>query len=99
MIVRSDGASGSMEPSPDISLEGGKARLMCRIQTGEFTASVTGDEFGGLKAIILNWFNCFTLSARLEAFIEQIGRILKNLCGLRDPEYLFIWIQDPVAKS
>lgn len=51
---------------------------------------------GRVKDKILNWFDCHISSARLEAFNGQIRRLLKNTCGLRDQEYLFLRIRDLV---
>ena len=47
-----------------------------------------------VKDNILNWFDCHISSARLEAFNGQIRKLLKNTCGLRDQEYLFLRIRD-----
>jgi transposase len=51
---------------------------------------------GRVKDKIFNWFDCHISSARLEAFNGQIRRLLKNTCGLRDQEYLFLRIRDLV---
>jgi transposase len=51
---------------------------------------------GRVKDKILNWFDCPISSGKLEAFNGQIRRLLKNTCGLRDQEYLFLRIQDLV---
>jgi len=48
----------------------------------------------GVKSNILNWFDYKISSGKLEAFNGKIRRLLKNTCGLRDEEYLFLRIQN-----
>ena len=48
----------------------------------------------GVKANILNWFDYKISSGKLEAFNGKIRRLLKNTCGLRDQEYLFLRIKN-----
>ena len=48
----------------------------------------------GVKSNILNWFDYEISSGKLEAFNGKIRRLLKNTCGLRDQEYLFLRIQN-----
>jgi len=48
----------------------------------------------GVKSNILNWFDYKISSGKLEAFNGKIRRLLKNTCGLRDQEYLFLRIQN-----
>ena len=48
----------------------------------------------GVKANILNWFDYQISSGKLEAFNGKIRRLLKNTCGLRDQEYMFLRIQN-----
>jgi len=49
-----------------------------------------------MKEYILNWFSWPLTSAKLEAFNGKIRRLLKNTCGLRDQEYMFLRIRDLV---
>jgi len=49
-----------------------------------------------MKEYILNWFKWPLTSAKLEAFNGKIRRLLKNTCGLRDQEYMFLRIRDLV---
>ena len=47
-----------------------------------------------VKSNILNWFDYQISSGKLEAFNGKIRRLLKNTCGLRDQEYMFLRIQN-----
>ncbi|RKX63456.1 MAG: ISL3 family transposase [Tenericutes bacterium] len=47
-----------------------------------------------VKSSILNWFDYQISSGKLEAFNGKIRRLLKNTCGLRDQEYMFLRIQN-----
>jgi len=49
---------------------------------------------GKVKENILCWFDCRISSGKLEAFNGKIRRLLKNTCGLRDQEYMFLRIQN-----
>lgn len=51
---------------------------------------------GRVKDKILSRFDCHISPARLQAFNGQIRRLLKNTCGLRDQDFLFLRIQDLV---
>jgi len=48
----------------------------------------------GVKSNILNWFDYQISSGKLEAFNGKIRRLLKNTCGLRDQEYMFLRIHN-----
>ncbi|PIE53452.1 hypothetical protein CSA37_01390 [Candidatus Fermentibacteria bacterium] len=50
--------------------------------------------FAKVKAGILNWFDCKISSEKLEAFNGKIRRLLKNTCGFRDHEYMFLRMQN-----
>lgn len=43
---------------------------------------------------ILLWFDHKISSAKLEAFNGNIRRLMKNTCGMRDQEYMFLRIKD-----
>ncbi len=47
-----------------------------------------------VKSNILNWFDYQISSGKLESFNGKIRRLLKNTCGLRDQEYMFLRIQN-----